>query len=372
MTDAAGTVYYLIPDIYEPKFTLRGTLSALRRGRIRGYAQTHIWPKAKPVGGIKVMYQHCLELRAAGIRAELVSTGVYTGNYFDYPITPIPLNELGFDLKPQDVVVAPEIRPYLGLEFKQAHKVMFAQNSILMYDNKWNPADLGKSFVELGYDSVMTCSEHLRTELNREPAAAVTLVNNFIDHRQFCPAPERRNDGLVMALPRKNPQDLEAIRRACPGIQFNLVDNVSQAEMVQQYQCSDVFLATGYPEGFGLPPLEAMACGAAVVGFTGGAAAEYMIHNETALVVPDGDTAGAASELRRLLSDGALRERLRLAGLTQSQIYTADRVRQQLVQKFAPLTRTTPASAPRASAAPKDATPAEPAASSEVPSARFG
>lgn len=41
-------------------------------------------------------------------------------------------------------------------------------------------------------------------------------------------------------------------------------------------KASHIFLATGFPEGFALPPLEAMACGCLPVGFSGFGGWEYM------------------------------------------------------------------------------------------------
>lgn len=77
------------------------------------------------------------------------------------------------------------------------------------------------------------------------------------------------------------------------------------------YNRSRVFLGTSRLEGFGLPPIEAMACGAALACTDNGGSAEYAFHGETALVSEPGDDATMAEHVVRLLTDDS--ERLRLA-----------------------------------------------------------
>jgi glycosyltransferase involved in cell wall biosynthesis len=70
------------------------------------------------------------------------------------------------------------------------------------------------------------------------------------------------------------------------------------------YRCLDAFLfPSGPEEAFGLPPLEAMACGCAVVSTNVGAVHEYATMNETALICEPGDLADLEAQLERLLAD---------------------------------------------------------------------
>jgi alpha-1,3-rhamnosyl/mannosyltransferase len=67
-------------------------------------------------------------------------------------------------------------------------------------------------------------------------------------------------------------------------------------------------LLLAYPsvyEGFGLPPLEAMAAGVAVLATAAGALPE--VCGDAALLVPPGDVATLATALERLASDEVLR-----------------------------------------------------------------
>ena len=49
----------------------------------------------------------------------------------------------------------------------------------------------------------------------------------------------------------------------------------SEAAVADILRESQVFLSFGHPEGFGLPPAEALACGCLVIGYHGGGGREY-------------------------------------------------------------------------------------------------
>jgi glycosyltransferase involved in cell wall biosynthesis len=69
-------------------------------------------------------------------------------------------------------------------------------------------------------------------------------------------------------------------------------------------------------EGFGLPPLEAMACGTPVVAGRAGSIPEVV--GDAALLVDPGDPAAIAAAMRRLDGDHGLRARLVANGLVRA------------------------------------------------------
>ena len=76
-------------------------------------------------------------------------------------------------------------------------------------------------------------------------------------------------------------------------------------------------------EGFGLPPLEAMACGTPVVASVASSVPEAV--GTAGLLVDPLDTQALASTLERALTDTALRARLRAAGLARAAEFTWSR-----------------------------------------------
>ena len=67
-------------------------------------------------------------------------------------------------------------------------------------------------------------------------------------------------------------------------------------------------------EGFGLPPLEAMACGAPVVLTDSGGVRDYARHEDNCLLVPPRDPQALAAAMLRILTDPVLADCLRRAG----------------------------------------------------------
>jgi glycosyltransferase involved in cell wall biosynthesis len=92
-------------------------------------------------------------------------------------------------------------------------------------------------------------------------------------------------------------------------------ENPSQDELVDEiYNGSRAFLCTSDVEGFGLPSIEAMACGAVLVTTDNGGSEDYAVPGVTALVTPTGDARGLVSALEGLLGDDRRRIELATAG----------------------------------------------------------
>jgi glycosyltransferase involved in cell wall biosynthesis len=90
------------------------------------------------------------------------------------------------------------------------------------------------------------------------------------------------------------------------------------------------FLYPSRYEGFGLPLVEAMACGAPVI--TSNAASIPEVAGEAALQVPPGDVAALMKALRLVCVDRELRRRLREAGLERAKRFSWTRCAETMVQ----------------------------------------
>lgn len=327
-----GNIYYIVPDLHRSDYSLLMLFRAIKAGFGRHHIKKHWFRSHKPVGGIKVYYQHCMILQELGYNAYPLMLGKYNGNFFGYDVKTKHIKDVGYTLNDNDVIVAPEFMPYLGLEFKGGIKTIFAQNWPQLY-KRMKPKDTKKGYTDLGYDKVMYCGDYIGSQLDREPADKLHLVRNYIDHEKFVPPATPHDNKHVMALPRKHPKELETIQAKLKehNIEFRLVDGVPEEQIIREYQQADIFLATGYPEGFGLPPMEAMACGCAVVGYTGKGANEFMIDGDTALVAEDGNTNEAAEKLLQLVKDSDLKERLRNEGGKRARTYTREQTTDALL-----------------------------------------
>jgi alpha-1,3-rhamnosyl/mannosyltransferase len=94
------------------------------------------------------------------------------------------------------------------------------------------------------------------------------------------------------------------------------VPNVAEADLPALYAGAEIFCFPSYYEGFGLPPLEAMACGTPVV--CGDASSLPEVVGEAALTVDPHSEIEIAQALARLLRDEGLRGQLRERGLRRA------------------------------------------------------
>lgn len=309
-----GTIYYLIPDIFKKKFSSREFIRRLRRGEAFRYVRDCFVLKKRAIGGIKIFYQHCKILRELGFNAYPLALGGYDGNLYYEDIKSKKLAEIGTNLRSNDIVVVTEHSPYDGLMFNNCKKIMFAQSWIYL-SARFKEKDKEKSYRELGYDYVISCGAYITQTIKTLHNEDCITISNGVDTDIFYPDEKVRINNRVMCLPRKNNADIQLIKKIVlkrlPGIEFVEVDGVSESEIAFEYRKSDIFLATGYPEGFGLPPLEAMFSGCIVVGFAGRGGRQYLIDDETALISEDGDCTDAACNLLSLLTNPELKSKLR-------------------------------------------------------------
>lgn len=91
------------------------------------------------------------------------------------------------------------------------------------------------------------------------------------------------------------------------------------------YNSISVFVLPSHFEGWGLPGMEALACGAALVTADSVGVREYARHGETALVVPRARPDLLAEAVESLLADDELRCRLARQGAARVRRYTWER-----------------------------------------------
>src|SRR6185295_16789686 len=98
------------------------------------------------------------------------------------------------------------------------------------------------------------------------------------------------------------------------GPSVTAIEARSEEAMAAFYQRCDIFVFPSLAEGFGLPALEALASGCALVTTDCGGVAAFARPNENCLMVAPGRPAELAGAIERLVRDGSLRQRLVRAG----------------------------------------------------------
>jgi glycosyltransferase involved in cell wall biosynthesis len=100
--------------------------------------------------------------------------------------------------------------------------------------------------------------------------------------------------------------------------------NPPQAVLPELYRQANMLLFTSWYEGFGMPPLEAMASGVAVVCTECGGPGEYVRSGVNALTATPGDAMALAAAVIRLCRDSELRGALAAAGRETALAYAQD------------------------------------------------
>ncbi len=124
----------------------------------------------------------------------------------------------------------------------------------------------------------------------------------------------------------------EAVGACRPGREPIFTGYVADADLPDLYAGADLFVYPSLYEGFGLPVLEAMACGTAVVTSTTSSLPE--VAGDAAALVEPTDVKALAEAMLRLLQDAPAREALAAKGLARARTYSWERTARETIQVY--------------------------------------
>lgn len=107
---------------------------------------------------------------------------------------------------------------------------------------------------------------------------------------------------------------------------------VPDADLPHLYRAARAMIYPSLFEGFGLPPVEAMACGTPVISSTRGALAEVVA--SSALVIDPENPQDMANAMNQIAADASLREYYQNRGLANAQRYHWSNTAQQVVEVY--------------------------------------
>ena len=119
------------------------------------------------------------------------------------------------------------------------------------------------------------------------------------------------------------------IRETGLGDRLQRLAGVSDSELHTLYANADLFVFPSLFEGFGLPPLEAMACGTPVV--CSNAASLPEVVGDAAELFDGKDLSALIGAMRRVLGNVAWAAELRQRGLARAKLFTWDRTAQGML-----------------------------------------
>ena len=122
---------------------------------------------------------------------------------------------------------------------------------------------------------------------------------------------------------------------------------VSDEELTALYNAATMFVCPSKYEGFGMPIVEAMQCGAPVIATTAAAIPE--VTGDAAWLVDPNDARGIAVAIEALASEPDRRESMRRAGLARAATFTSEALGRTTLETY----RRAAAAAPREAARPR-------------------
>jgi glycosyltransferase involved in cell wall biosynthesis len=115
----------------------------------------------------------------------------------------------------------------------------------------------------------------------------------------------------------------EAVAASGVADRIHLAGYVPEEDKAALFTGAAVFAYPSHYEGFGLPVLEAMACGTPAVTTTGGSLPE--VAGDAAVLIEPGDTAALAAAITRLATEPAARDELVAKGRARAALFTWER-----------------------------------------------
>jgi glycosyltransferase involved in cell wall biosynthesis len=162
----------------------------------------------------------------------------------------------------------------------------------------------------------------------------VLYVGNIKPHKNLVRVVEafdrlrkRGFDDLTLLIIGDEISKLPALRRAVHSHKLHkhvrFLGYLPDETLAILYRLAAVFVFPSLYEGFGLPPLEAMACGAPVV--TSNVSSLPEVTGDAAVLVDPYDVESIADGIARVLSDPALREDMRVKGMARAREFSWER-----------------------------------------------
>lgn len=204
----------------------------------------------------------------------------------------------------------------------------------------WDNTQYGKNSYLLPLKKIVISSwinEQMKNELGIGP---FPVVYNGIDRTLFNSDGRRKRMGraqhflmLNHSLPSKGVGEglevFEQIRAEYPDCELtmfgmepgtglpdyvNYYRSPDKRKLTDLYKSADIFLFPSLREGWGLTPIEAMACGCVVVASEAGCVKDIGIHGKNMMISEAGNVSAMVENIRQIINDSGWMEELRHGG----------------------------------------------------------
>ena len=314
-------------------------------------------PHVRISGGVKVIFRIAEGLMKNGIKVCVAINKAKHKNLLWYPFKPLPfkITEIkgltAKDYNSYDCIVNYGDGPPLthiatkkilflqGLaSTNKAAEVLNLQNNynMIITTSKWLhdvAKQTGHSNVQIVPPGVDSIFKPVTREANRIPIIGGLFHSSPDKQFNLLPSTAHRlfvKDKLVTHSVVLAAQPIKGIKLLDTWIlPYSLIINPPQTMISSMYSACDVWFSTSNNEGFGLPPLEAMACGVPVIWYPN--AGLYGHINETNCMVIK-DTASAANAIKTILENPDKRNSLINNGIKLAAKFTWEKSVKQFLE----------------------------------------
>lgn len=294
------------------------------------------WPAGEISGGIKMAFKHVEMLREKGFDAVIATSDGKSPGWFETTAPVIKLERL---VRGEDFLVFPENHA----ELLSAHsewdntKVVFCQSQHMIYRGVGSRA----GYEAFGVSEIISCGTAVTEFCKRRfPNLPVNTVPNFIDSARFsCPREKKLQIALASRKRKMEAAVIHDLFRAenpsFASIPWVEIHGQTEAETAAILRDSAIYLSLCRLEACPLMPLEAMASGCILAGYSGGGGQEYATLANGFWAPEDDCLSGAAalSAACKLVTEGGARYQERIeAGRLTARIYCRERSAEALAR----------------------------------------
>jgi hypothetical protein len=298
-----------------------------------------------PAGGMRKLYRHVDVLNAHGIPAFIVHQQPgFRCTWFanDTAVTYSSAAE-HWPPRPGDVLMVPE---FLAWQFVAiapgVPKVIFSQNAFQTFENA------NDQFRTVPYTqpdvlaTIVISDESLAFLEYAFPGLRIFRIHYSVDPTLFYFEPNKKR--RIAVMPRKNEFEMKQVvnlldcRGVLKGFEVARIENQSQEQTAATLRESLVFLSFSTYEGWGLPPMEAMACGCITIGHDGAGGREFFREPYATPIAPEdvlGFARAAESVIGQFNQDPKpLLEKAQAASQFVLSTYTLQREEQDIIRAW--------------------------------------
>ena len=238
-------------------------------------------------------------------------------------------------------------------DYRMFDDLYILKNLLMLHSYKFLTRFFYKLKIEYIFNSVDSYKKYV--EVSKRKDVPLKIVHPAIDHEVFFDKHIRSHEEINLCIvARKHPLkgfkdfidaynagkikglskvyvishdnlsefDLTKVNLVCPN---------NDDEIAYYMNISHIFLSTSWMEGFGLPPLEAMACGCACLISNSGGVNEYAVSNVNCLMYEPKNILDMVTKLNRLISNVSLQQSLREKGDMTVKNFKWEKSTQQLL-----------------------------------------